>query len=362
MPVEVTERALRDALALAGEWDGDDAPAAQAALEWMGWEGEGSLWLRRYDVQLFVWYKLPRKFLASLEHKREAAAALARTLDRLGERAATYAEVCRSPETDELLCAWEAEDPAASQRLRDLLDRSGIEPPDTDLLAWGHVMGLEEARAREQVAIALEEAAEDGRLVPGSPGFRRRQEEVASAALLEPWSDDDGQSRLDAVHAERLERWLERGRTRGSVERRTILAPVAAVVAADAPPVAREATRSAVAPALWLLERADEGIALTQAGALNRALVREAVERWPAWWRSDLFGPPNREEEVTPLHELHGLLRRLRFVRRTGKRVVVTARGRALQGDPPALLEALACELLTGLLFRFASSVMSDGR
>lgn len=307
MPVEVTERALRDALALAGERDGDDAPAAQAALEWMGWEGEGSLWLRRYDVQLFVWYTLPRKFLASLEHKREAAAALARTLDRLGERAATYAEVCRSPETDELLCVWEAEDPAASQRLRDLLDRSGIEPPDTDRLAWGHVMGLEEARVREQVAIALEEATEDGRLVPGSPGFRRRQAEVASAALLEPWSDDDGQSRLDAVHAERLERWLERGRTRGSAERRTILAPVAAVVAADAPPVEEEATRDAVAPALWLLERADDGIALTQTGALNRALVREAVERWPAWWRSDLFGPPNREDEVTPMHELHGL-------------------------------------------------------
>jgi hypothetical protein len=175
MPVALTERALRDALALAGEWDGNDAPAAQAAFEWMGWEGEGSLWLRRYDVQLFVWYTLPRKFLVSLEHKREAAAALARTLGRLGGRAATYAEVCRSPETDELLCAWEAEDPAASQRLRDLLDGSGLEPPDTDLLAWGQVMGLEEARVREQVAIALEEATEDGRLAPGSPGFRRRQ-------------------------------------------------------------------------------------------------------------------------------------------------------------------------------------------
>lgn len=366
MPVEVTERALRDALALAGERDGDDAPAAQAALEWMGWEGEGSLWLRRYDVQLFVWYTLPRKFLASLEHKREAVAALARTLDRLGERAATYAEVCRSLETDELLCAWEAEDPAASQRVRDLLDRSGIEPPDTDRLAWGHVMGLEEARVREQVAIALEEATEDGRLVPGSPGFRRRQAEVASAALLEPWSDDDGQSRLDAVHAERLERWLERGRTRGSAERRTILAPVAAVVAADAPPVEEEATRDAVAPALWLLERADDGIALTQTGALNRALVREAVERWSAWWRSDLFGPPNREDEVTPMHELHGLLRRLRLVRRIGKRVVVTARGRALQGNPPALLQALACELLVGESFRaacaeLAVALMLDG-
>ena len=198
MPVEVTERALRDALALAGEWDPDGTPAAQAALEWMGWEGDGPLWLRRYDVQLFVWYTLPRKFLASLEHKREAAAALARTLDRLGDRAATYAEVCRSPETDELLHAWEVEDPATWERFRELLDRSGIEPPDTDLLSWGQVMGFEEARVREQVASALEEAIEDGRLSPGSAGFRRRQAEVADAALREPWDGGDGRSRLDA--------------------------------------------------------------------------------------------------------------------------------------------------------------------
>lgn len=81
-------------------------------------------------------------------------------------------------------------------------------------------------------------------------------------------------------------------------------------------PVAAEAARAAVAPALWLLERAHDGIALTQTGALDRALVREAVERWPTWWDTGLFGPPNREDEVTPLHELHGLLRDLRLVRR----------------------------------------------
>ncbi|MGH2945184.1 MAG: hypothetical protein ACRDPC_02760 [Solirubrobacteraceae bacterium] len=55
MPVELTERALRDALALIGEWDRDGAREAQSALEWMGWEGEGPLLLRRYDVQLFCW-------------------------------------------------------------------------------------------------------------------------------------------------------------------------------------------------------------------------------------------------------------------------------------------------------------------
>ncbi len=54
MPVELTERALRDAVAVLGEWDHNGAHTAQAALEWMGWEREGPLLLRRYDVQLFV--------------------------------------------------------------------------------------------------------------------------------------------------------------------------------------------------------------------------------------------------------------------------------------------------------------------
>ena len=68
-------------------------------------------------MQLFVWYTLPRKFLTSLEHKREAAEALALTLERLGGRAASYAEVCRCTETEELLRAWESEDPTARRRL-----------------------------------------------------------------------------------------------------------------------------------------------------------------------------------------------------------------------------------------------------
>src|SRR5579884_2463234 len=134
-----------------GEHDPDGARAAESALSWIGWEGEGPLLLRRYDVQLFVWYTLPRKFLTSLEHKLEAADALARTLERLGDRAAGYAEVCRAPETEELLRAWEAEDPSARNRLRELVDGSGIEPPDTELLRWGEVMGLDEARVHEQV-------------------------------------------------------------------------------------------------------------------------------------------------------------------------------------------------------------------
>jgi len=208
VPVELTERAIRDVIAVMGEWD--DAQAAESALNWMGWEGEGPLLLRRYDVQLFVWYTLPRKFLTSLEHKREAAEALALTLERLGGRAASYAEVCRSTETEELLRAWESKDPTARRRLRELLEGSGIEPPDTELLAWGSVMGFEEACVREQVATTLEEAVEDGRLSPGTPGFRRRQAQVADAALSEPAKDSGVRTRLQVVHAERVQR---RGKT-----------------------------------------------------------------------------------------------------------------------------------------------------
>lgn len=359
MPVELSERELRDAIAVAGEWDREGAQAAQSAFEWMGWEGEDALFLRRYDVQLFVWYVLPRKYLAELDDKRAVAAALAGTLERLGGRAASYAEVCRSPETEQLLCAWEAEDPAAWQTFRELLDGSGIEPPDTDLLAWGGTMGLEEARVREQVATVLEEAIEAGRLSPGARGFRHRQAEVANAALREPWDGDDGRSRLEAVHAERLERWLQGRPAGGRAERHAIVDRIAAVIAEEPPAIEPNAACSALAPTLWLLEQAEEGISLTQTGALNRALVREVAERWPSWWEAELFGPPHREDDVTPLWELHKLLRDLRLLRRKGRDVFATKRGRELAADPAALLAALATELLRGEDFHAACSELA---
>jgi hypothetical protein len=359
LPVKLTERALRDVVAVIGEWDEDGARAAQSALEWLGWDDEGPLLLRRYDVQLFAWYTLPRKFIASLEVKRETAAVVAQTLERLGGRAASYAEVCRSTETDELLCAWEAEDPRALKRFRELLDSSGIEPPDTDLLAWGSVMGLEEALVRDQVATALEEAIEDGRLSPGEPGFRRRQAEVAEAALHEPSDTDAAVTRLQAVRSERIERWTHRGNTRGGPERSAIIEPVAALISDEHAGVDHESASIALAPAIWLLEQAAEGIALTQTGALNRALVREVAERWPEWWRAELFGPPNREDDVTLLSELDELLRGMRLLRRKGRQIVSTTRARKLKADPPALLLALARELLTGDNFRAACAELA---
>ena len=70
---------------------------------------------------------------------RRLTATVALMLDHLGDIARGYAEVCRSPATDQLLRASELEDPTAGHRFRELMEASGIEPPDTDLLAWGRV-------------------------------------------------------------------------------------------------------------------------------------------------------------------------------------------------------------------------------
>ena len=57
----------------------------------------------------------------------------------------------------------------------------------------------------------------------------------------------------------------------------------------------RKEAEAAVEPLLWLLGRLVDGVRLTQTGALPRALVREAVERYPDWWDAELLGSPHRE-------------------------------------------------------------------
>lgn len=209
------------------------------------------------------------------------------------------------------------------------------------------------------MATSLEQAIEDGRLSPGTPGFRRRQAEIAEAALHEPSDTDPAASRLQAVRAERIERWVRRGNTRGSAERGPIIAPVAALVATEQASVDFDSASTALAPAMWLMEQAADGIALTQTGALSRALVREVAERWPSWWSADLFGPPNRQEDMALLCALDELLRHTRLLRRRGRQIVSTVRGRKLQADPPALLLTLARELLAGEDFRAACAELA---
>ena len=106
--------------------------------------------------------------------------------------------------------------------------------------------------------------------------------------------------------------------------------------------------REPTTPVRWLLERGVGGLGLTKTHALQRAIVRDAAERWPHWWRRNLFGPPHRESDLPVLEATHAGLRRLRLLRRQRETLRTTARGRELLADPEALLHALHEDLSGG--------------
>ena len=115
----------------------------------------------------------------------------------------------------------------------------------------------------------------------------------------------------------------------------------------------QSAAAVATEPARWLLDRAsaEGGLPLTQTHAIARAVVREFAELWPGWWDAKLFGPPHREADLRMLELLHTGLKRLRLLRRRGRMLYATKRGRDLAADPVALLTALAGDLGGGKEF-----------
>jgi hypothetical protein len=341
VPVELSPTAVARTLARLGEHDLEAPGDVEAALELIAGreDDDAPLEISRYRLQLFLWYQLPRKLLAALEVKRGVAARLGRFLALVGEGAERYAELCTSQRTVAMLEAWEEDDPAADERLRKALVASGLEPPDTEALAWRSMMGFEEARLRDQVALELERWIESEGIDPGARGFKRRQAAIVEEFLRRPTAELDDRAPLDAVVAERLEHWA-RG---GSRARAEMVAPVLPVLRA---PAAEDETVDLMEPLAWLLERAADGIGLTQTGALNRAFVQESVERFPAWWRAEVSDRPQRELDVSSLCEVHDLARRMGLLRRSARRVLLTRRGEMLLDDPLDLRDAAAPHLI----------------
>ena len=114
-------------------------------------------------------------------------------------------------------------------------------------------------------------------------------------------------------------------------------------------------------PAAWLLERGVQGLGLTKTYALQRAVVREAAERWPQWWNHELFGPPHREAELPVLEATHAALRRMRLLRRQRETLRTTAQGGRCSRDPDALCEALHEDLSAGGDFEAAAWSSIEG-
>ena len=149
-------------------------------------------------------------------------------------------------------------------------------------------------------------------------------------------------------------RWQPAGRDEASdpyrgAGRRNLLDLAAAAVDAPARTPSQGAIEAGFEPLLWLLDRGSEdGLPLTQTGALGQRIVRDAAVRFPDWWNAKLFGPPHREAELPLLEELHVLLRRARLLRKLKLRLLLTKLARSAREDPDALLEALAPHLIYG--------------
>jgi hypothetical protein len=303
MPFTVEKAALdRYAAGL----DREAAEDLDGALGWFGAHEQGpTVEISRHDLQQFAHYTLPRKYLAGVEEHIAVARALGDALERLGAPA-EYGDLCRSPETIALLRLWAVDEDAAFAQFVAFTDASGLEPPDVKELQWRGVMGLAEARTRKAATLALEQAQEAGDTRPAA--------EIVRAVLADPDPDGEHPTRLLAVQAERIDRWAGWR----SSSRRTLLEPlVGGLIGVRLPEWPADNVLD------WLLDEARSGLALTERGALSRALCVEIARRRPGWtWGK----PPRSEADVENLESLHAVLRRSGLVRRRECKLLATKR------------------------------------
>ncbi len=325
---------IADAIAALEAEAPDAAREAEAALESLTW-GEGLAVITQERLQHFLWYGLPMKWLTDTDHHRRIAAALGRAFDLLG--LPRYAALCRSSTTAEVLEAYERSDAEGKKAFRKADAASGIRPPDLDELQWGAVMGMVKSDALSSTAELLELAVAGGDLVPGARGWKQRQADLVRAHLTTPRIQLGGRMWLDGIADERLDTWLS---THRSPTRRRILEPLATVVRvpAELPAVIEDPF-----PRLrWFLGELADGQPLTQTGNLSRAFVHSAAPRF-GW---DFANPPRTEDELYDLHQLRHLAQRLALARRSGRKLALTPKGRAVLGDAELLMRTAARGLL----------------
>jgi hypothetical protein len=363
--------------------DPEAAGDARAALAWLtGDEGLETISLLR--LQEFLWYALPVKWPMSTPGRVGVAKALGRLfllagLDR-------YAGVCSSAGTEKIITAYADGHEEGIAAYTEAIEESNAAPPDTELLAWGSVMGSQERAAYDACAAALELAFASGELSVGARGWRTKRVDIVNrwltgrptgdlggdagpALALDPEPDlaldpepdlaldaepdlaldPEPDLALDAdaepglalnggggepgtdtwlgrISAERIDAWAHgRPGERSRLARGLIprlLEPPA--VPDDPLPTLR-----------WLLGRAGEGLRLTARYYIAPALVSEAVEEFG--WRDQLVGTLRQELDVFPLHTLRGMAQtEMGAIRRRSTSLVLTKTGKLMTADPAA--------------------------
>jgi hypothetical protein len=345
--------------------DPEAAGDARAALAWLtGDEGLETISLLR--LQEFLWYALPVKWPMSTPGRVGVAKALGRLfllagLDR-------YAGVCSSAGTEKIITAYADGHEEGIAAYTEAIEESNAAPPDTELLAWGSVMGSQERAAYDACAAALELAFASGELSVGARGWRTKRVDIVNRWLTGrpagdlpvdlpagdldgglpagdldgglPAGDLDGGAELGQaqdgspgtdtwlgrISAERIDAWAhgrpgERSRLARELIPRLLEPPA---VPDDPLPTLR-----------WLLGRAGEGLRLTARHYIAPALVTEAVEEFG--WRDQLVGTLRQELDVFPLHTLRGMAQsEMGAIRRRSTTLVLTKTGKLMTADPAA--------------------------
>jgi hypothetical protein len=311
------------------------ARRAERALDELLSEG-GLADLTQHDLQTYLWFTL-----ADADEPQQTANALALFFE-LAELN-RYAAIASSAQTKEILRTYlERGQSAATKAASKAMDSSGILPPDLPELEWGEIMGTSEMSAYDRIAATLELALAAGELKPGGRGWRLTQQRLTRQQLT--MARPDGPPLLDRIRAERLDSWVEAG----GHGRRTLAASVLPDLVAE--PAAPRDVAERMTPMQWLLELAagrsgdPPGVPLTVSGNLARRIVQEAAERFDWWELPDRS--PRSESDIWRLGELRQLLQRTGALRRSGRRLVLGTRGRALLGDPMAQWIAATTSLI----------------
>jgi hypothetical protein len=325
-------------LPLLGSDDRGRASDARAAWDWLTASGDAPV-VNLHDLERFLWYQLPAKFLTDPDHHRAVAAALGDLLSDLGYE--DGAALCRGPVTMHVLAEWEKSRSSGYRALRKAMEESGVEPPDTDALHWGSVMGMVEAGVFEMASSDLERALAEGAFTPGARGWKRAQAEVMRRFLTTPLHSLDERTPQAAVWEERRQHWAE---PPGRPLRKAFLHHVSEQM--------RRPPDTPIAPGdhhpqplLRLLEIAGTGPALTQAGYLPPRMVQDLVREF-GWWH--LGKPPRSEADAPEVQELMAFAKEAALVRRARSSLRLTELGQRAASDPAALWERVVSVLAEG--------------
>ena len=340
MPFELPAERV---LPLLEQGDPTWAMDARAAWDWLTASGDAPVVTLR-DLEYFLWYQLPAKFLVDHDEHRAIALALGGLLDELG-----YADggaICRGTVTMRVLVEWAKNPGTGRSAFRKALDESGVEPPDTDDLAWGAIMGTVEVTVFQTAALALEDAIAAGEFTPGTRGWKRAQGEVMRRFLTRRVHWLDERTPQAAVWEERERTWAEGDLVRPL--RRSLIEPVRERI--DRPRAAPDGAADRMRPLVRVLEVVGARPSLTQAGYLPPAIVRELAAE--LGWED--YKPPRSEADVPRLMTLMEFAKEASLVHRTRSSLRLTDRGRSAAADPAVLWERVVAVLAAGSDFTVA--------